>query len=44
MFQNGLKYKTKSRTMLLLMYGSTTRYAQFIKDDKSKILPRPYYT
>ena len=37
MFQKGLKYKTKSRTIALLMYGSTkgaTRYPQFIKDDE----------
>ena len=47
MFQNGLKYKTKSRTISLLMYGLTigaTRYPQFIIDDGYKILPRPYYT
>ena len=47
MFQNGLKYKTKSRTISLSMYGSTigaTRYPQFIKDDEYKILPRPYHT
>ena len=47
MFQNGLKYKTKSRTISLLMYGSTigaTRYPQFIKGDEYKILPWPYQT
>lgn len=47
MFQNGLRYKTKSRTISLSMYGSTigaTRYPQFIKDDEYKILPRPYHT
>ena len=47
MFQNGLKYKTKSRMISLLMYGSTigaTRYPQFIKDDKYNILPRSYHT
>ena len=47
MFQNGLKYKTKSRMISLLMYGSTigeTRYPKFIKDDEYEILPRPYHT
>ena len=47
MYQNGLKYKTKSRTISLSMYGSTigvTRYPLFIKDDEYKILPRPYHT
>ena len=47
MLQNGLKYKTKSRTISLLMCGSTIgapRYPQFIKDDEYKILPRPYHT
>ena len=47
MYQYGLKYKTKSRTISLSMYGSTigaTRYPQFIKDDEYKILPRPYHT
>ena len=47
LFQNGLKNKTKSRTISLSMYGSTTgatRYPQFIKDDEYKISPRPYPT
>ena len=47
MLQNGLEYKTKSCTILSLMYCSTigaTRHPQFIKDDKYKILPRPYHT
>ena len=47
MFQNGLKHKTKSRTTSLSMYGSiigATRYPQFIKDDKDKILQWPYHT
>ena len=47
MFQNELKYKTKSRRISLSMYGSTIgaiRYPHFIKDDEYKILPRLYYT
>ena len=47
MFQNGLKYNTKSRTISLSMYGLTigaTKYPQFIKDDEYKILLRRYYT
>ena len=47
MFQNGLKYKSKSPIISLLMYGSTigpTQYPQFIKDGEYNILPRPYHT
>ena len=46
-FENGLKYKTKSCIISLSMYGSTigaTRYPQLVKDDEYKILPRPYHT
>ena len=47
MLHNGLKFKTKSCMISILMYGSTigaTRYPQFIKDDEYKILLRPYHT
>ena len=46
MFENGLKYKTKSWTISLQLYGSTigtTGYPQYIKDDEYKILPWPYH-
>ena len=45
LFKNGLKYKTKSRTIPLSLYDSTigeTRYPQFIINKQYKILPRPY--
>ena len=47
MFQNGVKYKTKSCTISLSMCGSTigaSRCPQFIKGDEYKILPRLYHT
>ena len=47
MFQNRLKYKTKSGKISLSFYGSildATRYPQLIKDDQYKILPRLYHT
>ena len=45
LFNNGLKYETKSQTISLSLYGSTigaTRYPQFIINNQYKILPRPY--
>ena len=46
-FENGLEYKTKSRTISLSLYGSiigATRYPHFIKDDELKILTMPHHT
>ena len=45
LFNNGLKYETKSQTISLSLYGSTigaTRYPQFIIHNQYRILPRPY--
>ena len=45
LFKNGLKYKTKSWTISLSLYGSiigATRYTQHIINNQYKILPRPY--
>ena len=47
MFQNGLKYKTKTCAISQSLYASiidTTRYPQFIKHDEYKMLPTLYHT
>ena len=46
-FQNGLKYLTKSRQIQTVLYGSTigpTRYPQFIFRGSYNIYPKPYPT